>query len=64
MQSPSKVARCLDGTLLISWNIPVDPPNVRVERSHGDHYPKAFTVRQEKLSAWRKALACGHEACD
>lgn len=56
MQSPSKVARCLNGTLLISWSIFVDLPNVRVERSHGDHYSKALIL-------WWKELRCREEKC-
>lgn len=48
MQSPSKVARCLNGTLLISWNIFCRSPNVRVERNHGDHYSKALLFNGER----------------
>lgn len=55
MQSSSKVARCLNGTPLMSWRI-VDPPNVRVERSHADHYSKALLL-------WQKELKCREEKC-
>lgn len=45
MQSPSKVARCLNGTLLISWSIFVDSPQMsELKESHGDHYSKTLIL--------------------
>lgn len=65
MQSPSKVARCLNGTLLISWSIFVDSPQMsELKEAMEITIPRLSILWWEELMCREEnGWLCGHTAC-